>query len=142
MENQSQQVPPILITAWTRYAQLNDMSLKRSKAYQQMRRWIIVMGILATMFAILTETYPASFSVVGSLILKVLLIASPIIGSILASITGKKFSNGDWLISRAGAEEIQKEISVLSACDSEYITRYHGSFLVDTKLWIVMDYGK
>lgn len=37
--------------------------------------------------------------------------------------------------------EIQKEISLLSACDSEYITRYHASILVETKLWIVMDYG-
>ena len=37
--------------------------------------------------------------------------------------------------------EIQKEINVLSTCDSEYITRYHASILVDTKLWIVMDYG-
>lgn len=37
--------------------------------------------------------------------------------------------------------EIQKEISVLSHCDSEYITRYHGSFLVETQLWIVVDYA-
>jgi serine/threonine-protein kinase 24/25/MST4 len=39
-------------------------------------------------------------------------------------------------------EEIQKEINVLSNCDSEYITRYHGSYLMDTKLWLVMDYGR
>lgn len=110
MENQSQQVAPILITAWTKYAQFNEVSLKRSKAYLQMRRWIIVMGILATMFAILVETYPPSFPVLGSIILKVFLILSPITGSILASVTSKRFSNGDWLISRAGAEEIQKEI--------------------------------
>ncbi len=109
MENQPQ-VAPILITAWTRYAQLNEASLKRSKAYLQMRRWIIVMGILATMFAILVETYPPNFPAIGSFILKLFLILSPIIGSILASVTSKRFSNGDWLISRAGAEEIQKEI--------------------------------
>jgi hypothetical protein len=111
-ESQAPQVSPILITAWTRYAQLDEMSLRRSKLYLQLRRWIIVTGILATMFAILAETYPASFPAIGGLILKVLLIVSPIIGSILASITGKRFSNGDWLISRAGAEEIQKEILI------------------------------
>jgi serine/threonine protein kinase len=37
--------------------------------------------------------------------------------------------------------DIQREIAVLSHCDSEYITRYHGSFLVDTRLWIVVDYA-
>ncbi|KAJ3197407.1 citrate (Si)-synthase [Irineochytrium annulatum] len=37
--------------------------------------------------------------------------------------------------------DVQKEISVLSRCDSEHITRYHGSYLIGTKLWIVMDFA-
>ncbi|ORY53140.1 kinase-like protein, partial [Rhizoclosmatium globosum] len=37
--------------------------------------------------------------------------------------------------------DVQKEISVLSHIDNDYITRYHGSYLVGTKLWIVMDYA-
>ncbi|KAI9205431.1 kinase-like domain-containing protein [Polychytrium aggregatum] len=37
--------------------------------------------------------------------------------------------------------DVRKEISLLSNCDSEYITRYHGSFLNGTKLWVVMDYA-
>ncbi|KAG8218471.1 kinase-like domain-containing protein [Butyriboletus roseoflavus] len=36
--------------------------------------------------------------------------------------------------------EIQQEIASLAQCDSEYITRYHGSFVVAYKLWIVMEY--
>jgi len=32
--------------------------------------------------------------------------------------------------------DIQKEITVLSQCDSPYITKYYGSYIVDTKLWI------
>ena len=106
----TQQIAPILNTAWSRYAQFNEASLNRSKAYLRMRRWIIITGILAVMFAILVETYPANFPALGNLILKIFLISAPIIGSILASITSKRFSNGDWLISRAGAEEILKEI--------------------------------
>jgi hypothetical protein len=107
MEENTQQAIPILATAWTRYAQFNGASLKRSKAYLRMRRWIIIMGILATMFAILVETTPAGMV---NFIFKLFLIVTPILGSILASVTSKKFSNGDWLISRAGAEEILKEI--------------------------------
>ncbi|GBG63339.1 hypothetical protein CBR_g37697 [Chara braunii] len=37
-------------------------------------------------------------------------------------------------------EDIQKEIAVLSQCRSQYVTEYYGSYLHNTKLWIVMEY--
>lgn len=36
--------------------------------------------------------------------------------------------------------EIQQEIANLAAFDSEYVTRYYGSFVVQYKLWIIMEY--
>ena len=36
--------------------------------------------------------------------------------------------------------EIQQEIASLAQCDSEYVTRYYGSFVVSYKLWIIMEY--
>lgn len=36
--------------------------------------------------------------------------------------------------------EIQQEIANLAQCDSEYVTKYFGSFVVAYKLWIVMEY--
>jgi len=37
-------------------------------------------------------------------------------------------------------EDIQQEIAILSQLDSSFVTKYHGSFLKGSHLWIVMEY--
>ena len=55
MDTQTAEVTPILKVAWTRVAQLDAIASRRSKGHLTIRRWITVLGVLATLFAILTQ---------------------------------------------------------------------------------------
>jgi serine/threonine-protein kinase 24/25/MST4 len=37
-------------------------------------------------------------------------------------------------------EDLQKEITVLSQCKCERLTRCHGSYVTGSKLWVIMEY--
>jgi len=112
METEAPKNTPILELAWTRVAHLDDMSKKRSKGYYRMRRSITTLGVLATLFAIITQAFFPDRASSGLLGLTVhgLFIITPVLASVLAAVTSKRYANGDWLTTRAGAEEIQKEI--------------------------------
>ena len=114
METEAVKTAPILDTAWKRVAILDDMSKRGSAGHYRARRWIAILGVLATLLAIVTtlaeQRNIVAFSPLLSLILKVLFVATPVLASIVAAIASRKYSNGDWLVTRAGAEEIQKEI--------------------------------
>lgn len=103
---------PILNIAWTRVAALDAMSKRRSAGHYRTRRWIGVLGVLATLLAIVIDLLERADTMGGllGLALKVLFVATPVLASIVAAVASRKYSNGDWLITRAGAEEIQKEI--------------------------------
>lgn len=105
-----QNITPILEVAWRKFAQYDATSVKRTAAFNNLRKWIATFGILATLFAILATVYPDNFPATGKLIIKSLLVASPLIASGLAAYTNEYFSSGDWLVARAGAEEILKHI--------------------------------
>ena len=123
MENNTENKIPILHTAWSRYAQLDAASSKLAKPHYGIRRWIAILGVLAALFAVLVETYPDSFPAIGKLTLKILLILSPISASLLAAFFNKFYGGGSWLIMRAGAEEIKKEIYMFRTVLREEPTR-------------------
>jgi hypothetical protein len=101
---------PILDIAWMRYAQLDQAAEKQVRPHYRLRRWIAVLGVLATLLAVLVQTYPESFPALGKVILKVMLIIAPLVASGLAAFYNHFYGNGSWLVLRAGAEEIKKEI--------------------------------
>ena len=128
METETPKNTPILNIAWTRFAHLDASSKRGTKLHRNIRRWIATLGVLAILFAILSQIFPrqgpglvkipgveevsaaGEVSPLIGLSIRILLVTIPIVASALAAIATRGFSNGDWLITRAGAEEIQKEI--------------------------------
>ncbi|MBT3315777.1 MAG: SLATT domain-containing protein [Anaerolineae bacterium] len=110
MDNNTENRTPILNIAWSRFAQLDAAAEKLENPHYGIRRWIFILGVFASLFAVLTETYPDNFPAVGKVVIKVLLILSPITASVLAAFFNKFYGGGGWLTLRAGAEEIKKEI--------------------------------
>jgi hypothetical protein len=122
METETTKTTPILEIAWLRHADLDLAADKRTKGFYDIRKTIAWLGILATLFAILSQQYfldpsiaPAfliSFDYYNSLglFVRVLFVAIPVLASIFAAFATKFYSNGSWLIYRAGAEEVKKEI--------------------------------
>jgi SMODS and SLOG-associating 2TM effector domain 1 len=121
-ETETTKRAPILELAWQNHADLDLAADKRTKGFYDIRKTIAWLAILATLLAILTQEFfrdletptPffASFPYYASLSVsvKVLFIAIPVLASIFAAFATKFYSNGSWLIYRAGSEEIKKEI--------------------------------
>lgn len=111
METETPRAKPILQVAWARFSELDVNALARSKSHLGKRRWIASLGVLATLSAILSQMFPVGTEpALLGLIFRILLILTPLIGSALAAFTKVFYSNGDWLMLRAGAEEVLKEI--------------------------------
>ena len=109
METDAPRTTPILNVAWARFSELDANALARNKSHMRMRRGIAIVGILATLFAILSQLFPQDSGLIGWGF-RVFLILMPLIASGLAAFTKIYYSTGDWLTTRAGAEEILKEI--------------------------------
>src|ERR1044071_5627010 len=93
---------PILEIAWTRHANLDSAATRRTKAFYNIRKWIIVLGVIATFLAIVTEIFfsnsdptysPYTGYKILSLIFKLLLIATPVLASIFAAFSTRFYSN-------------------------------------------------
>ena len=110
METEAQKPTPILEIAWMRYAQLNASSIRRTNAHKRLRTWIAGLSVLATLFSILVATYFLGQVSLLGIIVKNFFIIVPIVASLMAAFGTRVFANGDWLVTRAAAEEYLKEI--------------------------------
>jgi hypothetical protein len=111
-DNANVQHSDILRSAWKRYAELNANGMALTKKHKSNRQWAAILGVVATVLAVFIDQYGEDFADIVQTILKVTLIAVPIIISGLAAYRNRFFGGGEWLTLRAAAEEILKEIYV------------------------------
>lgn len=110
MEETSQSKTSILEVAWIRYAQYDAASYKKKRIQYRLHRWAAIVSIFATLFVILSAIYPETAPAEGKLAINIILILLPILGSVMAAFVNKFYPGTEWLVLRAGAEQIMKEI--------------------------------
>jgi len=117
--------PPgdILENAWSRFDDLDLAANEKQRQFRNMQIWILSLGVAATLLAVLISGHslPAGFAAwlyglpfAPSLhvpqILHILLILVPITISILASFNSRFRQGNKWILLRAAAESIKREI--------------------------------
>lgn len=114
---------PILEQAWLRHAELDQNAIQLNKRHQQLRWWVALFGVSATFLAIFIDNFADGRSPFEQLILKVMLIAMPLLASMIAAYTGRELGDGRWLAMRAGSEDIRKEIYIYRTVLQEHPDR-------------------
>jgi hypothetical protein len=110
MENEITERPPILEIAWTRFAIFDAAASRHTRGFYWIRAAILWFSVIATAFAIVNTGLFADRQDSLALFVKVFFVAIPIVASGFAAFASRFYGNGNWLIVRAGAEEIKKEI--------------------------------
>ncbi len=100
----------VLRSAWKRMVELDLQSSKVSKQSMQLRRWIAILGVVATFLAIVTNEVRGEVYPLVEQILRGFLILVPIVISGMAAYANKFFGGANGLVMRAGSEEIKKEV--------------------------------
>ncbi|HBY09037.1 MAG TPA: hypothetical protein DEH22_15125 [Chloroflexi bacterium] len=110
MSDQLPSIPPVLESAWKRFADYDNTAENLQDQYYLLRRWVLYFSIIATFLAIILDNFRIWFPGPVITFLQVLLIMVPIIGSVIVAFLSKYQQGQKYLALRAGAEEILKEI--------------------------------
>jgi hypothetical protein len=114
-EEQSSKQEAVLTDAWQMFANYDLNSLNQQKSFNRLQFWILLLGGLATILALvhtqlvkISSIFPANHWV--EITLRYAVIAAPITLSILMTITNLFKPGNKWLPLRRAAEEIKSGI--------------------------------
>ena len=78
MHNEIDPIPPVLETAWQRFADYDNTAKSTQKQFYRLRLWVLIFSIAATLIAILIESFRTVLPAPVVTILQIILIAVPI----------------------------------------------------------------
>jgi hypothetical protein len=110
MSNQTSPIPPVLETAWKRFADYDSTAEQQQDQFYSLRRWVLYFSIAATFIAIVIENFRVIFPNFLITAFQVILIALPIASSVIITYLSEFKQSQKYLAMRTGAEEIKKEI--------------------------------
>ena len=118
----------VLLQAWERFAEYDQNALRQQRRFNRLQLTIITIGLLATALAISKQVFSpkdpngVELLAAGSLwwYTKYLLIMIPIALTVLITAANKFKQGNKWLLLRAGAEAIKREIYRYRARAGDY----------------------
>ncbi|MFN2235767.1 MAG: DUF4231 domain-containing protein [Anaerolineales bacterium] len=110
MSNQTSPIPPVLETAWRRFADFDSTAEQQQNQFYSLRRWVLYFSVAATFIAIVIENFRDIFPDFLITVFQVILIALPIASSVIIAYLSEFKQSQKYLAMRTGAEEIKKEI--------------------------------
>jgi hypothetical protein len=109
-----------LTDAWNRYDVLDQAAIRKQVSFKNLQRAILGLGLIATLLAIarsgsalplrLTRLFPAQFASAFQTLTHVLIVLTPITISILVAANSRFREGNKWILLRASAEAIKREI--------------------------------
>src|SRR6185295_17505468 len=103
--------------AWLRYDEIDQSAIAKQTKFRQLQLALIVLAVLATLFAILKSRPPLPASFMASLpnwypsgTLHILVIVTPIVLSIAAAYNSHFRDGSKWILLRGAAEALKREI--------------------------------
>jgi hypothetical protein len=121
--------------AWQRFAMYDANAERQQKEFGRQQKSILVLGVLATLFALIqTQLEILALAVVVRESLYYLILIIPITLSLLIARSNSRNAGAKWILSRAGAESIKKEIYRYRARAEIYSDRKTKKLSRDIKL--------
>lgn len=110
---QDDETDTTLELAWRTFAEYDANASRQQKTFGRVQRWMLILGVVGTLLALIQtqlELVEIGLSPVGDQVLHYIIVVIPITVTLLATI-GNRFNAGTkWILSRASAESIKKEI--------------------------------
>ena len=94
---------PLLKDAWRTFATYDRLATSLRRMFGRFQASILVLGILATLLALLDNA-------IGAPALHWIVVAAPILVSVVIAVASRRAAGKRWVLLRAGAESVKREI--------------------------------